>query len=218
MRAEIRYNALVMNATLGLREFLFGKSRGAILSLLYRHPEQSRYYRQITRSLAALSRGTIQRELETLTRVGLITRQEQSGEIHYQANASHAAFCEIRDVLAKTADAFELLGTALEPLSDAISCAFVYGSAALQGPQSGGDIDLMVVGSCTLEAVLAQLSIIERSLGHPVKLTIYTRRECRAKFWAGLPSLQSAMRSEKRFVIGDERDLSYVHYPLRIGL
>jgi DNA-binding HxlR family transcriptional regulator len=53
---------------------LFGKGRGAILGLLYGHPDRSFFYREITRQLNGLSVGTIQRELDTLSQLELVTR------------------------------------------------------------------------------------------------------------------------------------------------
>jgi DNA-binding HxlR family transcriptional regulator len=64
-----------MRATIhALADVLFGKGRGAILALLYGHPDQSFYYRQITRQLDGVSDGSLQRELDTLSRLGLIDR------------------------------------------------------------------------------------------------------------------------------------------------
>lgn len=57
-----------------MADVLFGKGRGAILGLLYEHPDQSLYYRQLTRELNGLSVGTLQRELDTLSQFGLIER------------------------------------------------------------------------------------------------------------------------------------------------
>ena len=51
----------------GLADVLFGKGRGALLALLYGHPDQSYYYRQITRQLSGISAGSLQRELDTLS-------------------------------------------------------------------------------------------------------------------------------------------------------
>ncbi len=45
-----------------LADVLFGKARGAILALLYGHPDQSFYYRQITRQLDGVSDGALQRD------------------------------------------------------------------------------------------------------------------------------------------------------------
>ena len=67
----MRTIALIMRAKAGaLADVLFGKGRAAILALLYGHPDESFYYRQVTRLLGGVSIGTLQRELDTLSQLG----------------------------------------------------------------------------------------------------------------------------------------------------
>src|SRR5262249_34309052 len=139
-------------------DVLFGKGRGAILGLLYEHPDQSFYYRQLARQLNGLSVGTIQRELDLLNQLGLIERSTVGKQVSYRANRSHPVFPELRALVAKTIGAIPMLRSALARLADAISIAFVYGSMARGEEKSESDIDLMVVGSVTLEDVITKLS------------------------------------------------------------
>src|SRR2546425_11299669 len=134
-----------------LSDVLFGKARGAILALLYGHPDQSFYYRQITRQLHGVSSGTVQRELDTLSKLGLIHRSAVGKQVFYKANRSHPIFPELRTLVEKTVGAFQVLRSALEPLEDRVSLAFIYGSVARQEEKAESDIDLMVVGEVTLE-------------------------------------------------------------------
>src|SRR5438045_7966880 len=84
---KMRTIALIMRAKAGaLADVLFGKARGAILGLLYGHPDQSFYYRQITRQLDRLSVGTLQRELDTLSQLGLIDRSTVGKQVFYRVN------------------------------------------------------------------------------------------------------------------------------------
>ena len=116
---------------------LFGKGRGAILGLLYEHPDQSFYYRQLTRELKGLSVGTLQRELDTLSQLGLVERSAVGKQVFYRANRSHPIFPELRALVAKTIGAIPTLRSALAPLANRISVAFVYGSMARRGRNSG---------------------------------------------------------------------------------
>lgn len=59
----------------GLADLLFGRTRGAVLALLYGRADQSFYTRQIAREVDA-SVGAVQRELENLSKVGLIVRTQ----------------------------------------------------------------------------------------------------------------------------------------------
>lgn len=99
----MRTVALIMRATARtLADVLFGKGRGAILGLLYGHPDQSIFYRQITRQLGDLSDGTLQRELNTLFRLGLIDRSKVGKQVFYRVNRNHPVFPELRALVAKT--------------------------------------------------------------------------------------------------------------------
>lgn len=189
---------------------LFGKGRGAILGLLYGHPDQSFYYRQLTRELKDVSVGTLQRELETLSQLGLIERSTLGKQVFYRANRSHPIFPELRALLAKTVGAVAMLRSALAPLADRISIALIYGSIARQEERAESDIDLMVVGTATLEDVLAKLGKIEAFLRRPVNPTVYSRAEFRLKLTSGNHFLNSVLRGEKVFLIGDEDELGEV--------
>jgi hypothetical protein len=66
--------------------------------------------------LKGLSAGTVQRELDTLSRLGLIVRSSVGKQVFYQANDSHPVFPELRGLAAKTVGLFQRLHSALEPL------------------------------------------------------------------------------------------------------
>ena len=102
--------ALIMRAKAhALADVLFGKARGAILALLYGHPDQSFYYRQITRQLDGVSDGALQRELDTLSRLGLIDRSTVGRQVFYRVNRNHPVFPELRALVAKTVGAIQVL-------------------------------------------------------------------------------------------------------------
>ncbi len=164
-----------------LADVLFGKGRGAILGLLYEHPDQSFYYRQLTRELGSLSVGTIQRELDLLSQLGLLERSTVGKQVFYRANRSHPVFPELRALVAKTVGTIPMLRSALTPLADSISLAFIYGSVARGEEKSESDIDLMVIGKASLEDVLGKLSNVEASLRRAVNPTVFSASEFKTK-------------------------------------
>jgi predicted nucleotidyltransferase len=203
--------ALIVRAeTSGLADVLFGKGRGAILALLSGHPDQSFYYRQITRQLDGVSVGTLQRELKTLFRLGLIDCTTVGKQVFYSANRNHPVFSDLRALVAKTAGAIQVLRSALTPLTHRISFAFVYGSMARQEEKADSDIDILIVGKATLEEVLARLAEAEPSLGRAVNPIVYSLAEFKSKLASGNHFLTSLLRGEKIFLIGDEDKLGKV--------
>jgi predicted nucleotidyltransferase len=193
----------------GLADLLFGRTRGAILALLYGRSDQSFYTRQIAREVDA-SIGAVQRELENLSKVGLIVRKTLGSQVFYQVNRDAPIFREMRSLVNKTVGIFSVLRAALHPLSKRIVLAFVYGSVAREEETAQSDIDLMVVGDATLDEVLARLSSVEKAIGRPVNPTVYSIPEFKSKLASGNHFLGSVLKGRKVFLLGDEDELRKV--------
>ena len=198
-----------------LGDLLFGQTRGRILRLLFEHPDQTFFVRQIARE-TAVSVGSVQRELETLAQVGLIERSTSGHQVYYQANHSHPIFAEIHALVAKTVGVFQVLTSALAPLAKRISLAFVYGSVASRNENAGSDVDLMIVGDLTLDEVLTQLGTAERLVGRPINPTLYSDSDFKTKIDSGNHFLRSVMRGERVFLIGEDHG-SREDTPRKVG-
>src|SRR5437763_406040 len=199
-----------MRAASGLGDVLFGKARGAVLGMLYGHPDESFYYRQLTRQLTHVSPGTLQRELDTLSELGLIARSTVGKQVFYQANRQHPVFEELSALVAKTVGVFEILRTALAPIAHRIVLAFIYGSVAKHEEGAMSDIDLMIVGEVTLEEVLEKLAAAEQALSRPINPTIYSVAEFKSKLGSKSHFVNSVARSPKVFLLGDEDELKRI--------
>jgi predicted nucleotidyltransferase len=184
-------------------DLLFGQTRGRILALLLSDPDQSFFVRQIARQIET-SAGSVQRELAHLANAGLISRRVSGAQVFYCANRDHPVFEELRGLLAKTMGVFQLLKTALTPLSSRINFAFVYGSVARSEDKAASDIDLLVVGDVSLDEVLDELAPIEKRLTRPVNPTIYSLGDLRRKLHSGNHFLRSLEKSKKIFLIGED--------------
>lgn len=193
----------------GLADLLFGRTRGAILALLYGHADQSFYTRQIAREVDA-SVGAVQRELENLSKVGLIVRSSVGSQVFYQANRDSAIFREMQTLVNKTIGIFSVLQSALHPLAKRILVAFVHGSVARGEETAQSDVDLMVVGKATLDEILSSLSTVEKNIGRPINPTVYSVSEFRSKLASGNHFLNAVLKGKKTFLLGDEDELRKV--------
>lgn len=189
-----------------LSDVLFGQIRGAVLALLYGRADQSFYVRQIARHVNA-SVGAVQRELETLAKVGLLLRTSVGNQVFYQVNQRHPVFAEMRALVGKTVGIFNILHAALEPLSGQIAVAFVYGSVARQEETGESDMDAMIIGTVKLDEVLSRLSDAETALGRAVNPTVYSVPEFKRKLQAGNHFLKAVLNGKKVFLIGNEDEL-----------
>lgn len=185
---------------------LFGRTRAAVLGLLYGHADESFYTRQIARE-THISAGALQRELENLSKAGLILRNSLGSQVFYKANREAPVFPEMRGLVNKTVGVFNILESALHPLAKQISAAFVYGSLAREEETSQSDVDLMVIGKASLDEVLGTLSAAEKQVGRPVNATVYSIREFQSKLASGNHFLSAVLKGPKVFLIGDEHEL-----------
>lgn len=188
-----------------LGSLLFGQSRARILGALYGTPDEAFFVRQIARDVD-ISVGTVQRELTTLADAGLILRAKTGNQVFYRANREHPAYAELHALLAKTTGVFRQLAEALKPLAKKIQFAFVYGSFARGEENAQSDVDLMVIGSVTLDDLLERLAPAEHTLRRPMNPTVYSRREFQSKLQAGNHFLKAIQKGKKTFLIGDERE------------
>jgi predicted nucleotidyltransferase len=198
-----------MSTATGLADLLFGRTRGAVLALLYGRADQSFYTREIAREVGA-SIGAVQRELENLSKVGLIQRKSVGNHVFYQANRDTPIFPEMRALINKTIGIFGILRSVLRPLSKQIVAAFVYGSVAREEETAQSDVDLMVVGKATLDEVLSRLSTAEKAIGRSINPTVYSLAEFKSKIAARNHFVSSVLKNQKVFLLGDEDELRKV--------
>jgi DNA-binding transcriptional ArsR family regulator len=192
--------------TTGISDLLFGQIRGGILGLLYGHPDQSFYIREISKHVRK-STGSVRRELATLAKFGLIERSESGRQVYYKANCHSPVFEDLSSLVAKTVGVFQQLVSALTPVASRISAAVVYGSMARGEEKAGSDVDLMIVGDVTLDAVLTQLVPVEGAIGRPINPTVYSADEFKRKLEMGNHFLRSLVRGETVPLIGDLNEL-----------
>lgn len=182
---------------------LFGKTRRAILSLLYIRSDETFYLRQIVRATGS-GLGAVQRELKGLSEAGIIMRFHHGRQILYQANSQNQIFGELRSLIAKTSGVIHLLRSALLHFCGFVNVAFIYGSVDQYEKYKPKSINLLVIGAGVPETIFSEVwTILERG----VNVTIVTPEELRAKLTAGDNFLTKLMKERKQFVIGDQHTL-----------
>ena len=88
--------------------------------------------------------GAVQRELKRLASSGLVTVIRIGKQKHYQANPDSPVFGELCGLVLKTVAMAQPIRRALEPFTDRIVLALVYGSVAKGTDTATSDIDLLV--------------------------------------------------------------------------
>lgn len=184
-----------------MSDTLFGRTRGAVLSVLYGHAGEAFYLRQLARR-TDIALGPVQREVRQLVDAGLVTRKIVGSQTLYTANERSAVFAEIKSLVTKTVGMHDVLYRALEPLRKKINLAFVYGSVARLGETERSDVDLMVVGKVDFGTVVEELADAQKVLNREVNPTVYSVREFTGKLRGNF--LKTVLADKKLFIIGDE--------------
>jgi len=185
---------------------LFPQSRRAILGLLYSHPDEAFYLRQIV-DLAGLAIGQTQRELKRLAACGILERSEEGRHVYFRASEKCPIYDELRAIVAKTTGAVAAIAKALEPLAERITLAFIFGSIARSEETRASDVDLMVIGDASFAEVADAVHAAERVLRREINLTVYPVREFKTKAQQGHSFLTRVVDGRKLFIMGGTDEL-----------
>jgi uncharacterized protein len=194
---------------LELSSALFGRTRRAVLGMLFTHADQAFYLRELARRLGA-GLGAVDREVSRLAGAGILSRTVRGHQVYYQANPKCPVFAEIKSLMVKTSGLAEVLQAALAPIASRIRVAFIYGSFAREDQHGASDVDVMIVGESTFAEVVAAINPAEKTLAREVNPTAYSVDEFRSRLAAQNHFLETVLRRRKIFLIGDQRELANV--------
>lgn len=182
-----------------LNILLSSRTRAEVFRLLFGLNGRARYLREIQRH-SGVSLRSVQEELEKLVRLDLVERRRDGNRVYFEANRAHPLFVEIHRLVLKTAGLVDVLRIALKELE--IQFAFVYGSVAKAELSSSSDVDLMIIGTCSLREVVQTLATTSETIGREVNPFTLTVEEFTLRMKQGEHFITSVVDSPKLFVIG----------------
>ena len=187
-----------------LLSVLFPQGRAEVLRLLFANSAQELHLRELTRQ-SGLTLGTVQDELEKLTKADLITNRRDGNRRYYRANANHPLFPDLQQLVLKTAGLRDVLAEALKDIKG-VELAFVFGSLAGGTGKAASDVDLMVIGQAGLRVLVPPLRKAGERLGREINPVTMTAAEF-AKDKGRNPFLADVLTKEKLFVKGGADEL-----------
>jgi predicted nucleotidyltransferase len=185
---------------------LFGRVRREILGLLFSHPDEEFYFRQIVR-LTGVGVGAAQRELGNLSSAGILLKSSRGRSVFYRVNQESPIFGELQSLILKTSGIVEVLRRALAPLEKDIHFALVFGSTAQKRLRAASDIDLMIVGNVGFGEIVSLLQEAQTGLGREINPVVYSPLEFRRRLREGHRFIDSILTNPHLFVVGNEREL-----------
>ena len=188
--------------TISLSEALFTTTQQKVLGLMFGKPDQTFYANEIVR-WARVGKGSLMRELDRLQRAGVLRMTKVGNQNHYQANPTCPIYAELLGIARKTFGIAEPLRQALQPFTEQITWAFVYGSIAKDTANTLSDIDLMLIGEgLHYSDVMERLMPMEEQLGRPINPTLYTPQDWAAKLAGQNSFVLRVVQQEKIVLLG----------------
>jgi predicted transcriptional regulator len=122
---------------------LFGKTRQAVLALLYGRTDKAFYTKQILDAVK-IGRETVQREMKNLTDTSIIIREVQGRQVYYHANEKCPIFEELKAIVRKTFGVTDVIRQSLASGAHRIRIAFIFGSVARSADDQRGSSSINV--------------------------------------------------------------------------
>ena len=181
---------------------LFPRTRQSILAATFGEPYRWWYMRELARHLR-LTPSSLQRELASLVRGGILHQRREGKHVYFQAATESPIFEELQGLILKTVGLADVVRDVLRPLAGRIQWAFIYGSVARSEERSASDVDLMIIGQVGLADVSSPLRKVERRLNRPVNPITYTPEEFAGKLKSNNYFITAVLNSKKLFIMGD---------------
>jgi predicted nucleotidyltransferase len=188
-----------------IEKLFSSKARVEIMKLFLFNPRDNYYQSQIS-SLTHQPIRAVQRELERLANIGLITKSMQGNRVYYRANTKCSIFTELKSIFFKTVGIAEALKARLEVKED-IKIAFIYGSYAKGQENLMSDIDLMIIGDISSRRLSSILAEAKGELGREINYVVFTENEFRQKVRKKDHFISSVLNDKKIFIIGNRDEL-----------
>ena len=124
-------------------------------------------------ALSGAGRGASQKHIDNFVEAGLLQEERRGNQRCLQINQAFPLYEDLRSICLKSFGLSEGLKSALEPLADQITEAFIFGSVASNKDRFDSDIDLMVIGSVPLIPLMDAIAPFEKTLGRSIHVNLH---------------------------------------------
>ncbi|PIZ56308.1 hypothetical protein COY23_03245 [bacterium (Candidatus Torokbacteria) CG_4_10_14_0_2_um_filter_35_8] len=178
---------------------LFGsKTRVKILTLLLANSNRSYYVREVTRMIEERI-NSVRRELDILSRMGLIKGEPKGNRIYYQIVKEFPLYPELRSLFSKSPNVKpqEKLISVIKNLGD-IKFACLTGVFT---HSEGSPVDILIVGDVDKEKCADFIREQERERNQQINYTIMAEEEFEYRKSVGDKFLASVLSQKKKILI-----------------
>ena len=202
IRSLVKYICSCME-NISLGQVLFPlQYRRRLLGVLCMHAGQWFHLRELERLTSAASVGSIKKELDVLTAVGLLKVRKVGNQTQFCANADHPVYPELLGLVRKSIGLVDVLSTALAPTAAQIRVAFVYGSMAQGTETPHSDVDVLILGEVGFGEAMNALYDSQATLGREINPKVMTPAEWAQRKTSGDSFVQDLLQKPMLFVLG----------------
>jgi uncharacterized protein len=187
---------------------LLGRTREAVIGLLFTDPALGLHVREIARR-TGFSAPTVARELRMLEAVGVVTSEAIGRQVSYRANPACGIFPELKSIAIKTWGLRGRVATAISGL-EGVNVAFIFGSFVTGQAHPMSDVDVIVIGIVDYAVLSEVMSRISTDVGRSVNAKLYRPAEWRRKLAEGNHFLTAVASGQKLFLAGNEEVLGAI--------
>lgn len=171
------------------------KLRRELLRLYFNHPEKRYYIRELERTINQPA-AYIRRELMNLEKEGLFISEFQGKQKYFFLDVDFYLYNEIKSIVNKTIGIEGELKEILKKIKG-LEEAYIFGSYAKDQLSPESDIDLLVVGSASAEAVNEKIYKIQNKIGREINVINIGEKEFADRLTKKDPFLNEIMKNKK---------------------
>ncbi|MGA8432152.1 MAG: nucleotidyltransferase domain-containing protein [Candidatus Sulfotelmatobacter sp.] len=143
----------------------------------------------------------LSKEFARLEREGLFRSEVNGRQKYFQINREYSLFDEVRKIVAKTVGAAPVISRSLQKI-DGINEAYLYGSLARNQQDASSDIDVLIIGNPSEQALAQAVSKLERQLGGEINYIVLTPKEFKSRRARKDAFLENVWHNERVPLIG----------------
>ena len=187
-----------------LAELINSQTKAVILTRLF-NPDTPRFHlRQLARD-GGLSAPGLLKELNHFHQLKLVCKEEAKGCTNYFANKDATLFPVLCELVEKTEGIYGKIRRMLMPLDT--ECVFIYGSEASGTARPESDIDLFIIGSCSMMEISKALLPAADLISREVNPVLYSTESFKNKCKANNRFVQTVLQSPVIFLKGGKHEL-----------
>lgn len=189
-----------------LKDIFVSEVRVNMLKLMLPAPDKALHVRAIVRELGT-EINAVRRELERLTKIGLLKKRQSSNRLYYTVDTSSIYYPELLSLVAKETGLGEALLSNRKALGN-IKYALLSRRFSRNEPTTVLDVDLFIVGSVDFELLEKIVKEKEVALSREIHYSVMGEDEFIFRKRKNDQFISKILSQGRTMLIGDEEELT----------